>query len=61
MLKNFLSPEEIAAAKDRLHHIKAYIGKLPSANIIDSGEWGSDRVGGLMADPARNYIARDFG
>jgi hypothetical protein len=56
-----LSPEEIAAAKDRLAGIKLHIATLRSTNmIIGPDEWGSKKVGDAL-NGSNSYVGRDLG
>ena len=59
-LSGLLDDKEIDAAKKRLTGIQKHIDGLSKAGcVISPDQWGSEKVGELLSDKTKSYVARD--
>jgi hypothetical protein len=59
-LSGLLDDKEIDAAKKRLTGIQKHIDGLSKAGcVISLDQWGSEKVGELLSDKTKSYVARD--
>ncbi len=59
-LSGLLDDKEIDAAKKRLIGIQKHVDGLSKTDcIISQDQWGSEKVGELLSDKTKSYVARD--